>query len=473
MAKAKKVQEYSLNLGLNYAAKWGVDRAVREIGTNAIDANRDDYFVRVNDNTLIVHNGLAYDDEGNPVYLSREHWVMGVSEKFQDGAVGKFGEGLKVGCVVLLRLGYTDIQIRSGHYIYTPFVKTVTTKDKNKRKQGSQQIVWVRQEESDSVFEGTQVTVRNFVEDVKVSDVFLYPDDLRIIYDQNDNTKLLQEDVPNLWSGHVRICEMESIFDREWAFGYCFHPEQIELERDRTRPSSHNVRWAATQLWKGVDSETLWYELWQAVGQNKGESLLYWDYMNPYDHDMAKIMRTAFYRAFGEFAVVSTSHEFSNALRNTKFNPIEFTSKVLRKFLLDDLKILSDVEATAEMDAEYLQSLDINFDASLNIDESINKRMLQRRTNVLAELLEQPTFTWEVKGFSAEDMTDDGESETDWLVNRELSIISQAALADRKEAFSIWVRHAIKNFWDVEHDNYRYSNYVEKILLMVLTKEFI
>jgi hypothetical protein len=79
-------------LSINYVKDWGVVQALRELLQNAVDVGLASVFW-ADGYAKIVDNGSG---------ISRECWAMGESHK-EAGAIGQFGEGLKLALLVLAR----------------------------------------------------------------------------------------------------------------------------------------------------------------------------------------------------------------------------------------------------------------------------------------------------------------------------------------------------------------------------------
>lgn len=111
--------KYNLNLTKNYCAHWGLREALRELIANTID---EDGQIEYDD----------YEDEDNPdcgslvltTYsnLPIDAFLMGYSVK-NAGAIGQYGEGLKLAMLVLTREGL-NFNFVSGNKTYTfEFIK--------------------------------------------------------------------------------------------------------------------------------------------------------------------------------------------------------------------------------------------------------------------------------------------------------------------------------------------------------------
>lgn len=96
------------NLSRDYCSEWGVLEALREIVQNALDSG--------NDHSCEVHqDSISIRSFGTT--LTPEVFSMGVSKK-SSNAIGKYGEGFKLGMLVLSRMGL-DPTIETGNYIVT------------------------------------------------------------------------------------------------------------------------------------------------------------------------------------------------------------------------------------------------------------------------------------------------------------------------------------------------------------------
>lgn len=91
----------------NYVGNWKREQAIREFISNALDAG---------DKIRITHNGTEARISDNGTGIARRHFAFGISEK-SSTAIGKWGEGIKVGCLVLARTG-SPVKIETVGYTY-------------------------------------------------------------------------------------------------------------------------------------------------------------------------------------------------------------------------------------------------------------------------------------------------------------------------------------------------------------------
>jgi len=91
----------------DYANHWNRKDAIREFIANSLD---------VGDTVRIAHNGTEGRISDNGQGLMKKHLIFGISQK-EDTAIGKFGEGMKMACLVLARTG-SPVKIESVGYTY-------------------------------------------------------------------------------------------------------------------------------------------------------------------------------------------------------------------------------------------------------------------------------------------------------------------------------------------------------------------
>lgn len=92
----------------DYVGNWTRNNAIREFIANSLDASE-------NTPRITNDNGVGrISDSGDGI--AKKHFLFGVSEK-SDTAIGKWGEGLKVACLVLARTG-SPVKIETIGYTY-------------------------------------------------------------------------------------------------------------------------------------------------------------------------------------------------------------------------------------------------------------------------------------------------------------------------------------------------------------------
>lgn len=91
----------------DYASHWQRKDAIRELIANSLD---------VGDTIRITHNGKEGRISDNGTGLMKKHLIFGISQK-ESTAIGKFGEGMKMACLVLARTG-SPVKIESVGFTY-------------------------------------------------------------------------------------------------------------------------------------------------------------------------------------------------------------------------------------------------------------------------------------------------------------------------------------------------------------------
>jgi hypothetical protein len=99
----------------DYVTGWTTERAIAKLIANAIDADPETYAVEWSDGTLTItdHGATGVGSSG---------LVLGVSSKRdRDDVIGQFGEGLKIGLLVLLRdAKVSHISVDTVGFCFTP-----------------------------------------------------------------------------------------------------------------------------------------------------------------------------------------------------------------------------------------------------------------------------------------------------------------------------------------------------------------
>lgn len=79
----------------DYIGSWKREDGIREFIANSLDAG---------DKIRITHNGVDARISDNGIGILKKHFILGISQKDKT-AIGQFGEGLKMACLVLARTG--------------------------------------------------------------------------------------------------------------------------------------------------------------------------------------------------------------------------------------------------------------------------------------------------------------------------------------------------------------------------------
>lgn len=203
-------------ISADYMSHWTVQHAIREILQNAIDSGQ--YITDVTASGVIVTNKVS-----EPINNKELLW-LGCSNK-RPGAIGKFGEGLKLALLILAR-------DKVPHSFQTP---SCTLR---------------------GVIVNEQFHV-DFVEEANEADkcVFTIIGDYEKQVDElllsSRKYNLIAEDSGNMCvdlQGHVFVNGLLVTKKAETAYGYNFKPSSLELDRDRQTVSDFNLTWETSKL---------------------------------------------------------------------------------------------------------------------------------------------------------------------------------------------------------------------------------
>lgn len=107
-----------LTIKTDYLPTWGVWEGLRELVQNARDAE-----VELGAPMTITHHNETLRIENDGCTLPHEALLLGHTTKAtRSDTIGKFGEGLKLGILALVRAGI-PVKIRSGSEVWTPTIQ--------------------------------------------------------------------------------------------------------------------------------------------------------------------------------------------------------------------------------------------------------------------------------------------------------------------------------------------------------------
>ena len=213
------------SIASSYVPDWGLWEAIRELLQNAMDQDPN-YTVEHSNDTLTIttHN----------TKLSRNTLLLGVSNK-PTGSIGKYGEGYKLACLVLLRLGY-KVCINTNQEQWYPRLDI--------HSQLNHEVLVFDFVEVSAYSNDITFTVKIPKEDYEsVSDKFVNPKDYQVIaehsgnyiFNQSDeqydlnNLNTLKSIEPKVYVNGLFVCNLPS----QYMFSYSLTPSCIKLDRDR------------------------------------------------------------------------------------------------------------------------------------------------------------------------------------------------------------------------------------------------
>lgn len=228
------MSKLELSINVNYLPAWGAWEGIRELVQNGKDAETE-----FEAPLTVSHlNGtLRIENEG--AQLSREALLFGTSSKSgRSDMIGKFGEGLKLGILALVRAGH-KVRIRSGSEVWTALIERSEKYDADVLKfdcvGGREDKKRVRVEiENVSKLEWERLRER-FLFLVK------HGKDDRVATDRGE--LLLGEK----YKGDIYVKGIFVQTDSRLSAGYNF--ANVEVDRDRKMISSWDLQWYCGQIW--------------------------------------------------------------------------------------------------------------------------------------------------------------------------------------------------------------------------------
>lgn len=229
------MSKLELSINAKYLPGWGAWEGIRELVQNGKDAETEfDAPLKVTH-----HNGtLRIENEG--ATLSREALLFGTSSKTdRSDMIGKFGEGLKLGVLALVRSGRT-VKIRTGAEVWSAYIARSERYEADvlhfEIKGGNEDKRRVRVEISD-VDDTTWNGLRERF-------LFLtkFKKDERVETDRGD---LL---ISDRFKGQIFVKGIYIQTDTRLSAGYNFN--HATVDRDRKMIGGFELEWESSRVWE-------------------------------------------------------------------------------------------------------------------------------------------------------------------------------------------------------------------------------
>lgn len=229
-----------LTIKTSYLPDWGIWEGIRELVQNAKDAETE-----FSAPMTVRHRApstLVIENEGT--VLPHEALLLGYSSK-QDRSdmIGKFGEGLKLGILALVRKDI-PVKIRSGSEVWVPrivrsekFNADVLAFDIHKGRKDERRV---------------QIEIQGVTEDTweKIRDRFLFLTKVashkKITPPADSGTILLDPK----YLGKVFVRGIHVYTNASLRYGYDL--ADVEVDRDRKMIDQASLRWRLTRLWQNA-----------------------------------------------------------------------------------------------------------------------------------------------------------------------------------------------------------------------------
>mgnify|MGYP001943595528 CR=1 FL=1 len=248
-----------LSLSIENVAHWGFWEALRELLQNALDMKKHNFYVTddainistfdhpMDESTLLIGNSSKRDD---------------------DNTIGKYGEGYKLACLVLLREGYT-VKIRNGLDSWT-FLQEV-----HPQLDCACIAVNIEYGVFRNIDEHSANTVTFSVQGVTQEDIrtlegkYLGRSTIYDYYDvvvAHDGTLVFKgEETPSVYVNGLFVCHLP---DHYW-FSYYLPPGLVPLDRDRNAVDTWELNWTIASVLEKAQE----YDLIAKMSEEKAPDL--------------------------------------------------------------------------------------------------------------------------------------------------------------------------------------------------------
>ena len=248
--------KYELSLVKSYVQEWTAEDAIREIIQNAIDESN-----RVEDNAMSVE----YDPEAKTLTVSNKKSVLthdtlllgNTSKATDDNMIGKFGEGYKLGILVLTRENHPVVIQNYGlkETWKARFVNSRRWKDEVLTIFTEKSQVWSKPPHNNLSFVINNVDQMMYDEVVKntlfLKDIYtgVYVEDN---YKKTSYGNILFEESEK---GRVYVNGLFVITLEDLKYGYDIKARYIEIGRDRNLIDSYKITKYTTLMWMEIQDD--------------------------------------------------------------------------------------------------------------------------------------------------------------------------------------------------------------------------
>lgn len=240
------MQTIKLTITSDYVEHWSWWEGVRELMQNAIDCGEGRYHID------FLRNSIIITSQGGKIPTSA--LLMGKSSKRDDpDSIGHFGEGAKLGFLVLLREGAT-ITIQNGSDLWQPAMEY------NEIFQEETLVVHIT-ENAFPYSEDVKVTINGIPSDVvgEIEDKYA-PSQGRVVVIENERGKAYkkleqyvdwnetapEDEYSDVYVNGLFVTRVEG--DGSYKFDYDFKPSVLQLDRDRNSVGTWEFEYETSRL---------------------------------------------------------------------------------------------------------------------------------------------------------------------------------------------------------------------------------
>jgi hypothetical protein len=234
-----KTMKLEITIKTSYLPEWGAYEGVRELLQNGQDARTEfgatfEVRYRADTKTLVIEN------EG--CTLPHEALLLGhTTKQDRSSLIGKFGEGLKLGVLALIRAGHS-VKIRSGSEVWVPSIQRSEKFDAD--------VLCFNIDKGRATKDRVQIEVGGIEPDAweSMKDCFLFllsPKALAEVEVKTTSGSLL---LGEKYAGRVYV---KGIFvQRDVSLRYSYDFPDAEIDRDRKMLTKWDLNYRCQSIWK-------------------------------------------------------------------------------------------------------------------------------------------------------------------------------------------------------------------------------
>lgn len=283
--KSPNIQKVSYGMTKDYRSSWSIVDAIRELVQNCVDNQYHESDYQIED----AEDGMSKITISTHGFdLPVKTLAMGVSEK-PDGAIGGFGEGMKLAMMILSREGCDIIMETSTFWAKPDFNHDDFLGEETFS-------INIFMHEGDQGFDGLRfyfLVPTNLVDEIKFK---ITPMSDEPIEAPDYGTVSFIKDRPGMiYVGGLFVCH-----NPKFKYGYNFCPTILEIGCDRQVASNNGMSWETSRAWaERVDSDTA----------HEVISMITSDYLDASDiqyhitKSRAKVITEAFVERFGHVTI--------------------------------------------------------------------------------------------------------------------------------------------------------------------------
>lgn len=276
-------KEYVLTLSRDYCSDWSVVDAIREVIQNGLDSPEtfeyevgDSYINLTSKNTQLPSSSL----------------ILGVSGKRNDSnALGGFGEGFKIACLIFCREGI-DVVIRNGNKVWTPELKWNSDYETD--------MLTITETEgrgNDLTFEICNLDKSDIEQ--AIENCLYMQEDLGNYVTAPCGSRIFYDIPHKLYVGGLFVT------DTQLQFSYDLHPSKIKLNRDRSTIDGWDLQGVTARILASVTNEPEFLERVVGVARTGGNDTYHMKYYS-IPEGSEEVAYKQFKESYGEDKIVAT-----------------------------------------------------------------------------------------------------------------------------------------------------------------------